>query len=238
MALQADQILSAVSDQLGPAWAIMAPWLKLFFWAGLGLYFLIILRKYDIKVVVYEMSKGNRVIAYHTIAAKIRTKDGTPKLKFFSWTGALGFNTEQINEPPSECMYANRSRLQPRQYNFVKKDGLYHPVNNHIQGIKYKDEQGIPLYSLEGSGLEINRDYDSEQAIGNKLLEKANAYRNKKPTEIIASFAFMIITIIVAGVIMIYTLNQMGELSTAISSLREPLKEGIMGAAQSIIGPG
>jgi len=48
----------------------------------------------------------------------------------------------------------------------------------------------------------------------------------------------MIITIIVSGVVMWFAWKQFGNMAQAIASLREPLKEGIVAAAQGIIGPG
>jgi len=103
-----------------------------------------------------------------------------------------------------------------------------------IQIVKEERE----VYSIQGSGLEISRDYDAEQAIQNTLIEKATTYRNKKPTEVIASFALMIITVIVSGVVMWFAWKNFGNMAGAIASLNEPLRQGIAGAAQSIIGPG
>ena len=163
-----------------------------------------ILWRYDIKVNIREYSKGGRVIASTTKAVKFKDKNtGAPKLKLF---GTMGFRGEVISEPPAECMIAHRSRITNKMYDFIKKDGLYIPVNNLVLGVKekYKDDDGNikEMHTLEGSGLEITRDYDSEQAIQNILIEKATAYRNKKPTEIIASYALMIIVIIGSFVIM------------------------------------
>ena len=196
--------------------------------------------RYDIKVNVREYSKGGRTITSTTRAVKFRDNTtGAPKLRFF---GTLGFRGEVINEPPAECLVAHRSRITNKMYDFIKKDGLYYPVQNFVLGVKekYEDNNGKiqERYTLEGSGLEVNRDYDAEQAIQNTLIEKATAYRNRKPTEIIASFALMIITIIVSGVIMWFAWKQFGNMAGAIASLGVPLKEGIVGAAQGIIGPG
>ena len=195
---------------------------------------------YDTKVNVREYSKGGRMITYTTRARRFRDKKtGAPKLKFF---GMLGFRGEVINEPPAECLIAFKSRITHKMYDFIKKDGLYYPVNNFVLGIKqeYKDKEGNikEAYTLEGSGLEINRDYNIEQELQNTLIEKATTYRNKKPTEIIAAYALMIITIIVSGIIMWYAWSQFGNMAGAIASLGPPLKEGIIGAAQGIIGPG
>ena len=196
---------------------------------------------YDTKINVREYSKGGRMITYTTRARRFKDKKtGAPKLKFF---GMLGFRGEVINEPPAECLIAFKSRITHKMYDFIKKDGMYYPVNNFVLGInqQYKDEKTGEIketYTLEGSGLEINRDYNIEQELQNTLIEKATTYRNKKPTEIIAAYALMIITIIVSGIIMWYAWSQFGNMAGAIASLGPPLKEGIIGAAQGIIGPG
>ena len=120
---------------------------------------------------------------------------------------------------------------------------MYYPIQNFVLGamqevIDKKTGEKKFIYTVEGSGLEVNRDYDSEQAIQNTLIEKATVYRNRKPTEIIASFALMIITIVVSGVVMWFAWKQFGNIAVAISDLREPLREGLVGAAQGILGPG
>ena len=200
-----------------------------------------ILWKYDTKVNVREYSKGGRIITFTTRAIRIKDKNtGAPKLKFF---GTFGFKGEVINEPPAECLVAHKSRITTKMYDFVRKDGIYFPIQNFVLGITHevkneKTGEIEKVYSIEGSGLEVSRDYDAEQAIQNTLIEKATTYRNRKPTEIIASYALMIITIIVSGVVMWFAWKQFGNMAGAIASLGPPLKEGIMGAAQGIIGPG
>ncbi len=196
--------------------------------------------KFDTKVNIREMAKGGRTITSSTRAYKKRDKNtGAPKLKLF---GTMGFKGDVINEPPSECLVPFKSRLTNKMYDLIKKDGLYYPVQNFVLGTMHEttDEHGKKqmVYSTQGSGLEVNRDYDAEQAIQNTLIEKAMVYRNRKPSEIIASFALMIITIIVSGVIMWFAWKQFGNMAGAIASLNEPLKSGIVQAAQGIIGPG
>ena len=120
---------------------------------------------------------------------------------------------------------------------------MYYPIQNFVLGmlVEVEDEntkERKQVYTIQGSGLEVNRDFDSEQAIQNKLIEEAVQFRNKKPTEIIASYALMIITIITCGIVMWFAWKQFGNMAGAIASLREPLREGIIGAAQNIIGPG
>jgi len=212
---------------------------------------------YDTKVNIRDYAKGGRVITIGTRAKRFKDKKtGAPKLKLF---GKFGFAGEVISEPPAECLVPYRSKLTNKMYDFVRKDGLYFPIKNFVVGALREVEQDVEkevynkkkkktekvivkevveVYTLEGSGLEIDRNFDSEQAVQNKLIEEAIQFRNKKPTEVIASFVLMIITIIVSGVVMWFAWKQFGNMAGAIASLREPIKEGILGAAQGLIGPG
>lgn len=240
MAFTPDQIVQSITPYFGPIMDIIWMIIQLI---GLLVFigYAILVYKFDVRLHIREVAKGKRTIETSTRARRFKDKKtGSPKLQFF---GILGFKGEIINEPPSECLVPLRSRLTPRAYTIVKKDGLYYPVNNLVIGVKQKvvDEETKTekeIYTLEGTGLEINRDYNAEQAIQNMMIEKAQVYRTKKPTEIIASYAMMIITIITCGIVMWFAWKQFGNMAGAIASLREPLKEGIMGAAQGIIGPG
>lgn len=235
-----DDLLAGAGPYLEQMWILVWMIIRL-----MGLLALIgygfLLYNFNIKINVREYSKGGRIINYTTRARKTTDKrTGAPKLKLF---GKMGFQGDKINEPPAECLIANRSRITYKMYDLIKKDGLYYPVNNIVLGVKvqYKDEKTGEIketYTTEGSGLEVNRDYDAEQAIQNTLIEKATTYRNRKPTEVIASFALMIITIIVSGIVMYFAWKQFGNMAGAIAGLQQPLKEGILGAAQGILGPG
>lgn len=197
--------------------------------------------RYDVKIHVRELSKGGRTIMSSMRAMGIKEKKtGAPKLQTF---GFMGFKGEVISMPPAECLVPTRGRVTRKVYDFVKKDGLYYPIQNFVLGMlrEAKDEktgEKTFVYTIEGSGLEVNRDFDSEQAIQNKLIEEASQFRNKKPTEIIASYALMIITVIVSGVVMWYAWKTFGQIGGDIASLKEPIREGIIGATQNIIGPG
>ena len=68
------------------------------------------------------------------------------------------------------------------------------------------------IYSLEGSGLEISRDYDSEQAIQNNLIAKAETYRNQKPSVLYAMYGLAIILAIGSFIVMIYSWKQFGNM--------------------------
>ena len=235
-----DNFLATATPYFGQIFDFMWMIIKL-----LGLLVLLaygyIVWKYDTRINVREYSKGGRTITYTTRARRYKDKrTGAPMMQFF---GHMGFMGEKINEPPAECLVAHRSRITNKMFDFIKKDGLYYPVQNLVMGVAHKivdEETGRNkiIYSIEGSGLEVNRDYNAEQAIQNTLIEKATAYRNRKPTEIIASYALMIITIITCGVVMWFAWKQFGNMAGAIASLGPPLKEGILGAAQGIIGPG
>ena len=229
---------------LGPAAVQLVDVIVQFMQLGLLLgviAWLYLIWRFDTKLNIREYSKGGRVINRTSRAREIKEKNtGAPKLKLF---GLMGFKGEIIPKPPAECLISNESRVTRKLYDFIKKDGLYYPVKNIVLGVKHQvpnKETGEmqEVYSIEGSGLEIDRNFDSEQAIQNKLIEEAVQFRNRKPAEIIASYALMIITIIVSGVVMWFAWKQFGNMAGAIASLREPLKEGILGAAQNIIGPG
>ena len=235
-----DDFIASITPFLGQTWDMVWMIIRLvglLAFIGYG----VLLLTYNIKLNIRQYSKGGQVINTSTRAKKCKDKKtGAPMIKTI---GIFGFMPELINEPPAECLISNSSRLTYKMYDFVKKDGLFYPVQNLVLGIKkqYKDEKTgeiKELYTIEGSGLEISRDYDAEQAIQNTLIDKAVSYRNKKPTEIIASYALMIITIIGSFIMMWYAWNQFGNIAQAISSLQQPLKEGIAGAVSGIVGPG
>jgi len=246
MAITADSIMPSITPYIGPVLDVIIQFIVLIFilvFIGYGF----MLYMFSIKLNIREYSKGGRVIVSTTRAKKIIDKTtGAPKLMMFNVNPMIIFGLQKgvvINEPPSECLVPYKSRITNKLYDFVKKDGMYYPVQNFVLGYKHevideKTGKKSEVWNLKGSGLEISRDYDVEQAIQNTLIEKATVYRNRKPTEIVASFALMIITIVVSGVVMYFAWNQFGNMAQAIASLREPLREGIMGAAQSIVGPG
>ncbi len=234
-----DQFLASAGPYVSQLLDVIWQFLQLFLLLGIAGYGYFLWR-YDTKVNIRELAKGGRIILSTTRATVIKEKKtGAPKLKFF---GMMGFRGEVISQPPAECLVPWKGRLTAKVYDFVKKDGLYYPIQNFVLGMmrEVEDDKGEKklVYTIEGSGLEVNRDFDSEQAIQNKLIEEATQFRNRKPTEIIASFALMIITIIVSGVIMWYAWKTFGNIAGAIASLNEPLREGIIGAAKGIIGPG
>ncbi len=253
-----DSFLASAGPAVQQIVGVIGQFLQLFLLLGVLAYGFMLWR-FDIKVHVRELSKGGRTIMSSQRAMSFKEKKtGAPKLRMF---GTMGFGGEVISLPPAECLVPTRSRITTKVYDFVKKDGLYYPVKNFVLGVMQPmtvmvDEEKLDEktgkmektgkqiekvyeeYTIEGSGLEIDRNFDSEQAIQNKLIEEAVQFRNRKPTEIIASYALMIITIIVSGVVMWFAWKQFGNMAGAIASLGPPLKEGILGAAQNIIGPG
>lgn len=235
-----DKFLASAGPAVSQVLDVVGMFLQLFLLLGvIGYGFM--LWRYDIKIHIRELSKGGRTIMSSQRAMAIKEKKtGAPKLKMF---GTMGFGGEIISMPPAECLVPTRGRITRKVYDFVKKDGLYYPIQNFVLGMlrEVKDEKSGEtkfIYTVEGSGLEVNRDFDSEQAIQNKLIEEAAQFRNKKPTEIIASYALMIITIIVSGVVMWYAWKTFGNIGADIASLREPIREGLIGASQGILGPG
>ena len=240
MAFTPDQLVPMITPYLGPVMEIMGMVIQLIgILAFIG--YAILMFMFDVRLHIREVAEGKRTIETSTRARRfIDKKTGAPKLKLF---GIFGFKGEIMNEPPAECLVPTRSRLTPRAYTIVKKDGLYYPVNNLVIGIRQKvfdekTQKEKEVYSLEGTGLEINRDYNAEQAIQNTMIEKAQIYRTKKPVEVVAAMAMVIIAMVVSGVIMWFAWKQFGNMAQAIAGLKEPLKEGIMGAAQGILGPG
>lgn len=237
----AGEILPSIAPYFTGFMDVAWIYIQLGLWLGVIGYIVFIVYMFNIKLNIREFSKGGRLIVRTTRAKKIIDKrTGAPKLKMI---GIFGFNGIIINEPPADCLVPYRSKLTNKLYDFVLKDGNYHPVSNFCLGRKHevvdkKTGERTIVYSLEGSGLEVSRDYDSEQAIQNILIEKATTYRNRKPTEIVAGIAAVIVCVVVSGVIMYFAWKEFGNMAGAIASLREPLKQGIQGAAQSIVGPG
>lgn len=236
-----DEFIVAAGPVVGEALELMIQLFQLIVFL-LALGYIVMLWRFDTLINIREVSKGHRTITRTTKAQSFRQRNtGAPKLRLF---GIFGFRGEVIDLPPAECLVAHKSRITTKMYDFVKKDGLYHPVENIVLGIKteVKDEKTgktQAIYSIHGSGLELSRDYDSEQAIQNTLIEKATVYRNRKPTEIIASFALMIITIIVSGIVMWFAWKNFGNIAGAIASLGPPLQAGLIASGNvGVPGPG
>jgi len=217
-------------------------WIVARFMIGLvAVFFVLQLMRFNVKVSIRDYTKGGRVITWTTAAREYtESKTNTPKLQFF---GYMGFFGKTVNQPPSECIIPFRS-ISPfgakKMYDFVRKDGIFYPIQNVVLGqLRDVEENGEikQIYTLEGSGLEVSRDYDAEQSIQNTLIMKAQAYRNEKPSILYAMYGLAIILAIGSFITLIYSWNQFGNVGQAIASLREPLKEGIASAVSQKLGP-
>lgn len=266
MAVTADQIGTTISpyvDQVfGAAWIIMQFILLL----G-GIIYIIMLLRFNVRVNVREFTKGARTITYSVKAREyLDRKSNVPKLQFFGIMGIMG---HVINQPPSQCVIPYRGFFAKKAYDFVKKDGLYYPVENVVLGKRYdlpsevdtekeatnveqafeelryaspyevgltKDSKSV-IYSLDGSGLEISRDYEAEQAIENTMMTKAEQFRNQKPSVLYAMYGLAIILAIGSFAAMLYGWYQFGNMAGAISSLGGPLQQGVQAAVEQKIGP-
>lgn len=256
MAVNAEQIIPTITPYLnqilGLIW-IIVKLLGVLAVAGYGY----ILVTYNTRVMVDDYLKGKRSISKLIWAKEVKNKQlDSPQIMLFD---KFGLGGTRINQPPSECIVPYKSMFAKKLYKFVKKDGLYYPVSNMVLGYRYeippnqiKAKEAIDqlkvrdnltvgdniVYSIEGSGLEISRDYDAEQGIWNNLETKATKYRNKKPIEIAAMYGLMIVVIVGSVVIMVYGLKQFGNIADAVYGLQQPLKDGISQAISNRIGPG
>lgn len=235
MALGPQELAKIVGDFLAPIFNTIGWAIQLIVIIAV-LYWFYTLWTFDTKILISEIGKKGRVINSQTRAKEfIDKKTKIPKLRLF---GKLGFMGEVIELPPSECIIPYKSRLTNKMYMYVKKDGLYWPIQNLVLG-KRQTIDNKEIFTLDGSGLEVSRDYNSEDAILNRLENAAHKYRNKdQRNQIYLGYGIMIMGMIIAGIIMIYTINKIGGLEAAIQALREPIKEAVSGALQQKIGPG
>ena len=268
ISVTADQIGSQLQPLVGSTVAIVFTFLK---WGAIfiGAAYILMMLRYNVLVTVREQIKGGKTIVY-TIKAReyVDGKSNSPRLRLFH---PLIFMGTSINQPPSDCIVAYRGFFSKKMYDFIKKDGLYYPVQNLILGRRYEiplvaktqedldrlsaahdeideitkkydlpqsDEKFRSVYSIVGSGLEISRDYDAEQAIENALIAKAETYRNQKPSFIYAAYGLAIILAVGAFSMMIYGLHQFGGFVDAVHQLKEPVQQGVTAAISQKIGPG
>lgn len=240
MAVTADQIVPAIL----PYGKLVLGYLFLFieiFGVMMGIGYVIMLFTFNVKVVVHEYTKGGRTIIRTTKARESKnSKTGIPELHFMHPTIFFG---KKINAPPNDCAFPYKGFMAKKAYCLILKDGMYYPVSNYIMGRvkeQYNEEtkQTERLYSTEGTGLEVSRNYDHEQAIINKLHNSALQFRNKKPVELVAMYGIVVISILVAGVIMVYSLKKIGDLFTTLQTLREPIQNAVEGAISQKLGPG
>lgn len=213
---------------------------------------------YNVRVLERKYTKGGRVIAMMKRAKKVIDKKlGHPQLKF------LGFKGKTLNEPSADCIIPFQSLIgNTTMYEFVIKEGIYYPIANAVLGRKYiidssqqlqqddkfiewAKENGIEVtavgnptdvvYSIEGSGLEVSRDFEGEQASLNNLINAAEKYKNRKPIEIAAMYGLMIIIVVGAFITIIYAFYKTGQLIPAINAVGEKLFSAV---GQTKLGPG
>lgn len=195
------------------------------------------------KIMVREYTKGGKTVVKLLKAKRVTGKNlRHPKLKFY---GMLGFGGKQINEPGSECIFPYKSTFgNTIMYDFIRKDGLYFPITNAVLGRRYviapsdiketsedlkewveslgykvlESEEGKNvIYSTEGSGLEVSRDFDAEQSTLNDLIAAAEKYKNRKPIEIAAMYGLMIIMVVGSFVVLFYAFYKTGEIAEAVN---------------------
>lgn len=235
MEITADSILGSFGPALtkiaGGAWLLG----KIALWV-VGIVYVVMLFTYNVKVEIMDYTKGKRAVIRIVRAKEVKNrKTNTVYLKLFDITIIGG---TKINLPESECIFAYKSMLVKKMYKFVHKDGIYHPVINYVVGknIKYQTPEGT-IEEVYG-GIETSRDFDIEEAIANKLERDANAFRNKKPIEIVAMYGLMAIVLIGSLVIIVYSLKRVGDLFVTLQALSGPIKEGVQAGIAQQLGPG
>ncbi len=229
----------------------------------IGLYYLYVIYSFNRKIMIREYTKGGRTITRMVRGKKVfDTVLGTPQIQFF---GTLGFKGRKIPEPPGDCIFPYKSRMgNTIMYDFLLKDGIYFPISNAILGRRYvmageeahKDtalmdfikEKGFEVYragkednvvySIEGTGLELSRDFEAEQSTLNNLINAAEKYKNRKPIEIAAMYGLMIIIVIGGFVTIGYALYKTGQISEAVNEGWQIFGEWADLARANKLGPG
>lgn len=220
---------------------------------------------FNVKIMVRQMTRGNRTIVEMVRAKKSKEKNlDHPKLQLF---GTLGFGGKKITQPPTDCIYPYKSKFgNTTLYDFVVKDAIYYPISNAVLGKKYivtdKDQpkvdeelnawakekgyeikenpgdQANVIYSMEGSGLETSRDFEAEQATLNDLISAAERYKNKKPGEIYMLYGVVILAIVGGFVTVVYSLYKAGEVTSAVNQGWELFRAWTEIAQATKQGPG
>ena len=231
-----------------------------------GIFYLWFYTTFKVRVLERKYTKGGRVIVMMKKAKKVFEKKlGHPQIQFF---GIMGFKGKKINEPPADCIFPFQALMGGNtvMYDYVVKDGIYYPISNAVLGKKYiidstdkplqqddmfmawAKENGLEIaavgnpetivYSIEGSGLEINRDFEAEQATLNNLINAAEKYKNRKPIEIAAMYGLMIIICVGAFVTLIYAFYKSGQIIDAVNKGWEIFGEIGGEVVKQKLGPG
>ena len=104
--------------------------------------------------------------------------------------------------------------------------------------IKQGEEEVAVVYSIEGSGLEVTRDFDAEQSTLNNLINAADKYKNRKPIEIAAMYGLMIIICVGAFVVLIYSFYKSGQVIEAVNRGWDLFPEIAKLVSEQKLGPG
>ena len=258
---------SGIGASISPVVGTAVNWLWGFLQLGLlvvGVYLLWVWSSYNVKVMTRSMTKSNRTIVKIVRAKRISDKKlKHPTIQLF---GTLGFGGKKIPQPPADCIYPYKGSMgNTTLYDFVVKDGLYYPISNAVLGRKYlvttKPEEEIDpeiqkfasdheysikeidkttneIYSLQGSGLEVSRDFDSEQSTLNDLISAAEKYKNKKPGEVYMLYGFLILSLVGAIITIVYSLYITGQITDEVNRGWELFNQWTQIAETSKVGPG
>ena len=255
MALEAGQIFSQINPMLTKL-AGMLYLIGQILLMTLGVVYFISLFRFNVKVEVMEYVKGKRAVIRIQRATEVFDKKNNKPLLMF-WSPFI-FWGKKINIPSAECIFPLKSTTAKKMYKFVLKDGIYHPVQNYILGknpisvtevdgkiiqltpqeVEQIEKDGSRIITNIYSGIEVNRDFDVEEAIANKLERDAVKYKNKKPVELVAMYGLMAIVIISSAVIIVYSLKRVGDLFVTLQTLSGPIEHAVQSAVTQKLGPG
>lgn len=259
--LNIDQMLvnlgPGLKSSLGLIWSIT----KILILLG-ALLFIFWYTSYNVRVMVRKYTKGGRVVASMKRAKKVFNKNlGYPQIQMFGFGKA-----KKLNEPASDCIVPFQGLIgNSILYDFILKDGIYYPIANVVLGRKYvvdhnanlagddmfmtwARENGISvatvgnpehvIYSLEGSGMEVTRDFEAEQSTLNNLINAAEKYKNRKPIEIAAMYGLMIIIVVGVFISIVYALYKTGQITEAVNQGWQMFGEVGKQVATQNLGPG
>jgi len=263
MAITGDQLGSYISPALDALTGFFWPILQ-FGFLLVGLYYLWVFTSFNKKVMLREMTKGNRTIVKIVRAKIVKEKNlQHPQLQLF---GTFGFQGKRITQPPSDCIYPYKSTFgNTTLYDFVVKDDIHYPISNTVLGRKYvltgenqeevdsevidwAKEKGYAVaqnpgesnvvYSLDGSGLETSRDFDAEQGTLNDLISAAEKYKNRKPGEVYMLYGVVILAIVGGFITVVYSLFKAGQVTEAVNQGWELFRQWTEIAEAGKKGPG
>lgn len=191
------------------------------------------------RALVLEYTKGNKTMGNFIKVRELKDKHGQMKLRSFNIPWMIKGIT--INLPGSESIYPMKGGKT--MYVFIKKDALYFPVTNFVLGqlkINFDEvtQKEYLEYSLEGSGLEVGRDFDAEQAAFNELVEAAEKYKNKKPAEFVAMIGIAIILLLGVMFLVYYAIKKQGDIAEMLAPALNQASLLIQAGQNAATGPG